>query len=188
MALLNGSCLPKEKNNHGPIPIAKGGFQNVVAHADMGFYAFSFGAPKTYAYQSFQVKLKEAAWLSITDGFCPGDTFQVFDNGVPLAVTILPTDADLDCATAYDDNAWNCFVGPNHAKRTVFLNPGHHNLTITSITGPYGGGTGFIRLDTSCTPVGQQPVPCCWIVDAENPNEDYQWSAGRFCNQMVTYP
>lgn len=178
-----------EPSNHGPMPFSKNGYQEVDAHADAGFYAFSFGAAKTYAYQSFSFKLRNSGFLSITDCFCPGDTFQIYDNGIPLAITKAPENGPFPCQPPYYmESAWQCMVGEYHAKASVILNPGHHNITVAAVNSAVGGGTGFLRIDTSCTPPNTQPYPCCWIEEADNPQTDYEWSVGRLCNQMVTYP
>lgn len=184
------STASSECTNYGPVPIAKGAFYNVEAHADMGFYAFSFGAPKSYAFQSFNIKVKKAAWLSITDCFCPGDTFQVFDNGVPLIVTQNdPRNNTKPCeGEYYSENAWTCFTDFWHAKSSAIINPGYHNITIAAINSTYGGGTGFIRIDTSCAPPNSQPLPCCLIEEIDNEQLDYDYTGGRLCNQMVSYP
>lgn len=187
--MVASSSAECQRNNFGPVPITKNAFQNVPAHADMGFYAFSFGDSKTYAYQSFALKLKKTAFISITDCFCPGDTFQLFDNGVPLIVTQNPQGPVPECVDPYYmENAWNCFTGPYHSKSSSILNPGHHNITIAVINSASQGGTGFIRIDTSCTPNNEQPIPCCWIADADNEENDYDYTPGRLCNQMVNYP
>ncbi len=189
--LLSGLAAEQQQvnSNYGPFSLAKGGFQDVVAHADNGFYAFSFGGPKSYSYQSFFVKLHKTAFLSITDCYCPGDTFQVFDNGVPLLVTMNPEDGPYACEIPYYlTDAWSCFVGAYHSKGSAILNPGYHNITIATINSHLGGGTGFLRIDTSCTPTNEQPVPCCWIKEADQEQTDYSYQCGRLCNQMVNYP
>lgn len=190
LALISANAESCNNSNFGPHPISKTSFQNVPAHADLGFYAFSFGGSKQYSYQSFTIKLKNTAFLSVTDCYCPGDTFQVFVDGVPLIVTQNPEAyANVSCiAPYYIEDAWACFTGPYHSKSSSILNPGYHNITIATINSAVGGGTGFIRIDTSCTPKNEQPIPCCWIAEADNEEVDYDYTPGRLCNQMVNYP
>lgn len=170
-------------------------YQEVHAHADMGFYAFSFGASHTYAFQNFVMKLKKPVWLSVTDCYCPGDSFQVFDFGKPILVTTMCPEQTPSCEMAYEDNAWTCLDDMNFCKGVVLLDTGHHNLTIASINSASNGGAAFLRLDTICPQSPNQnvynpinPPPACCMYNPFPNLDDYPAQPGRLCNQMVQYP
>lgn len=199
-------------DNFGPHPSVQksGAFQNVPVQPDMGYYAFSFGAPNTYAYQSFTFKLRFSAFLTVVDCYFPDDTFQAFDNGIPVALTQIQT-LSVDPIADYSNDVWYCQTqSVFHSKASVFLNPGHHNITIAVINSEFGGGTGFIRVDKACQispyitddnyhtiddcdvsppctdcPQVQlsEPQPCCFL-NADGLIDP----AGPLCNQMVNYP
>jgi hypothetical protein len=167
--------------------------QQVEAHANMGFYAFSYGPSHTFSYQNFLVKLRQPVWLTVTDCYCPGDRFQVFDNGKPIMVTTECPLVTPSCDVSYEDNAWSCLNNPDFCKGVVLLDAGHHNLTIATINSEVGGGAAFIRMDSICpqyvdpyNPTGQPPS-CCMYNPYPNLN-DYPPTLGRLCNQMVNYP
>lgn len=186
----NCGCDSSSSSDNGP----GYRFQHVEAHADMGFYAFSFGASHTYAYQDFQIKVRKPAWLSVTDCYCPGDIFQVFDNGKPVLVTSdCPQDTP-SCEFAFNDNAWGCLFDDNFCKGVILLDTGHHNLTIATINSSVGGGAAFLRIDSICPNAPgsalnpMAPPPACCMINPYPDLDDYEATPGRLCNQMVQYP
>ncbi len=184
-----------EHQNYSPVYGPSFKFQTVKIHPDMGFYAFSFGASHTYAFQNFVVKLRKPTWLSVTDCYCPGDNFQVFDNGRPILVTNECPEVTPSCELAFEDNAWSCLKDPNFCHGVVLLDSGHHNLTIATINSSVGGGAAFLRLDSICPSqqmfgaynAANPPPACCMFNPYPNGN-DYDYQCGRLCNQMVHYP
>lgn len=166
-------------------------YQTAKAHADMGFYAFSYGAPRTMAYQSYLLKLRKTAQLTVTDCYCPGDKFQIFDNGVPILTTDqCPPTVPTDCS-GLDTNAWSCMTNANFCHGQVLLNAGYHNLTFAVISSPSGGGAGFFRIDTLCAPTMISPFdpaispPWCCLLETDTTDIT---KIGRLCNQMVQWP
>lgn len=90
--------------------------------------------------------------LNITDIYCSGDRFAIFDNGVFLGNTTKPV---------FDDCASNS-TNPNFTEQSPLwshgsfdLLPGWHNISIVVIRSPYDGGYGSIRVDTI-----PSPTPC----------------------------
>ena len=167
--------------------------QRVDAHADMGFYAFSFGASHTFSYQNFVINLKKPVWLTVNDCYCPGDRFQIFDMGKPIMVTSDCPDVTPSCELAYDSNAWSCMNNPNFCKGVSLLDVGHHNLTIAVINSSLGGGAAFLRMDTICPQNSNpynptNPPPACCMYNPYPNLDDYSPLPGRLCNQMVQYP
>jgi len=81
--------------------------------------------------------------LKVTDSFCPGDRFRVFDNGAPIGDTT-------------DSARGRCrHVGPHEAFRSsryshgaFELAPGEHVIAIQLIRNPFSGGRGFLRVDS----------------------------------------
>lgn len=168
----------QEESNYGPFPAVKsnGVYQNVPIHMDMGFYAFSFGEPNSMAYQSFSFKLHHSSFLTITDCFNSGDTFQAFDNGIPVAVTTFPP--PIPDTPTYLTNAWKCMTNPAHSKASVLLNPGHHNITIAVINSVQGGGAAFVRVDKACQrspyakPQSCDNIPGCGYTESSGSDGD----------------
>lgn len=171
-------------------------FQTVKASADMGFYAFSFGASHTFAYQNFIVKLNKPVWLSVTDCYCPGDSFQLYDNGKPILVTSeCPEDGPASCDLVYVTDAWQCLDSPEYCHGVTLLDTGYHNITIAVINSQSGGGAAFLRMDTICPQAPNQniynpinPPPACCMYNPYPKLNDYTQQCGRLCNQMVNYP
>jgi len=195
VAVVISSCLAKQDgcafpDKNGP----RFRFQEVEAHADMGFYAFSFGSSHTYAYQNFVMKLRKPVWLSVTDCYCPGDSFQVFDNGKPVLVTNICPEITPSCEIVNSTNAWSCLESPDFCHGVILLDTGHHNLTIATINSASGGGAAFLRMDTICPQIPGNvynpinPPPACCMYNPYPNLENYPPTIGRLCNQMVQYP
>lgn len=85
--------------------------------------------------------------LKVTDAFCKGDQFAIFDFGVQIgttsAVPIGPCSGPTD--TGDPDAA---FSDPTYSHGTFPLGPGSHSLTIKVITNPFGAGGAYLRVDS----------------------------------------
>lgn len=134
---------------------------HVHLKADVGFYAFDFGASSTPVWTDFFFKSRNVTALTITDCYCEGDWFSFSDNGVHIGNTWVgcAKECDTDCAF-YQTNPWNCMWDEFHCTGGAFLVPGCHNITIFTEKSVYNSGTAFIRLDTVCTYEGYL-LPCC---------------------------
>ena len=130
-----------------------------------GWERFTFG--NVGSTESFCFQSKQSMTLKITDYFCTGDKFAVYDNGVHIGDTS-PTHFD-ECKTstgdadfAFEHGAWSSL--------SYALAPGHHNVTIKVLASPYKEGYGAIRVDSvyykCCYSQGgltlvDTPVPFC---------------------------
>ena len=91
-----------------------------------------------------------ATKLTVTDSFCPGDQFTVFDFGVPIGTTNLVSSVG-SCAITDPDAS---LASPIYTHGTFTLAPGPHSITIQIITNPFAAGGAFLRVDqvVSTTP------------------------------------
>jgi len=81
--------------------------------------------------------------LRITDEFCPGDRFRVYDFGVEVGMTFgVPTvhrrGIGVDAA----------FASPEYASGIFTLDEGPHSLVVQVTDNPFGNGRAFLRVDT----------------------------------------
>lgn len=93
--------------------------------------------------------------LTVTDAFLAGDRFEVFDFGVSIGLTSLPTGSD-DCG----DDPVPCLSAAGVSSGSFVLTPGNHSLTLTPTLAPDDGGSGYLRVDAS----PEIPEPSAWIL------------------------
>lgn len=121
---------------------------------DAGWYTVTFGGQYTYADQIFAVYNKQTAIIEMTACFCPGDQFQVFDNGVPITLTdahCTPSSlTNVVCTTPEQDPNVCADSNPDFCAGAAILEPGFHNITVGVLASPWGAGAAFIRVDTAC--------------------------------------
>ncbi len=108
-----------------------------------GWASFPFGHVNSSTH--IAMNLFCSGYLNITDIFCSGDQFAIYDNGVYVTKTSDPVFNDCKSNT----------TDPNYAQRhhewssdSIKLHPGFHNITLRVLKAPYGYGTGAIRVDT----------------------------------------
>lgn len=153
---------PHEKacNFHGRISVNNGNVADMMVRIDAGWYSFAYGKANSIAYRTFGVVNSQVVIFYITSCFCLGNAFSVYDNGQPILTTSnqnLTPSCTNRTVTPGDCASW-----PSMSSGSALLLPGRHNLTIVPIVSPYGGGTGFIRVDTACpVPGSATPMPCC---------------------------
>jgi hypothetical protein len=82
------------------------------------------------------------ATLRITDAFFSGDRFEIFDFGVSLGLTSLPT-LDVDCG----DDPVPCFANAAMSTGLFALAAGNHSLTIVPVAALDGGGSGYFQVE-----------------------------------------
>lgn len=109
-----------------------------------GWTKFKFGAANTSVYSHFLIHNEHPAVLKITDYYCSGDRFMVFDNGRFIGNT----------SHALFDNCTTTTCDPDHAYYheewshfTYALHAGPHNITLRVIDSPYHEGYAAIRVD-----------------------------------------
>lgn len=112
--------------------------------ADGGWYKFYFGAADTQTAYTFAFGTSDDIRISITDAYCPGDSFRLFRNGSYLITT--PRVRSRGCKKWTDDPD-KAFIDSEYSN-TKFSHPGHFNLTIWAEDSPYNGGAAYIKADT----------------------------------------
>ena len=101
---------------------------------------------------SFTFSSLATTTLTVTDSFCPGDQFTIFDFGVPIGTTNLVPSSNTCSITDPDVSLASPIF--SHGKFT--LAAGAHSITIQTITNPFVTGGAFLRVDPA---VGATPVP-----------------------------
>jgi hypothetical protein len=81
--------------------------------------------------------------IAVTDDFCPGDQFRIWDNGVAIGDTSFVPGGD--CAELGPDAA---FASESYTSGCFIVDPGSHSVEIQVIVNPFGLGRGYIRVDT----------------------------------------
>jgi hypothetical protein len=83
--------------------------------------------------------------LRVTDGFCRGDRFRVYDHGFPILLTskvgIDPSCDDIPRVTR-PARAW---LDPSYSKGRFLLQPGFHRVRIQAVTSPFGEGGAWLH-------------------------------------------
>lgn len=108
-----------------------------------GWYNFTFTNVHSYANRNFLFQSNVQTVLRLTDVFCAGDVFQVFDWGKFLFQTSA-VNTTCDNYTPLPDVAWPSI---GWSSGYYFLDPGCHNITIQVIDSPYTAGAANIRVD-----------------------------------------
>lgn len=108
-----------------------------------GWYNFTFTNQYSFANRNFLFQTEKQTLLRITDTFCAGDVFQVYDWGQFLLQTT-PVNITCDNYTPLPDVAWPSI---GWSSGYYFLDPGCHNITIQVIQSPYTAGAANIRVD-----------------------------------------
>ncbi|MBT8060696.1 MAG: hypothetical protein KJO33_13940, partial [Gammaproteobacteria bacterium] len=77
----------------------------------------------------------------VTDDFCRGDQFEVYDNDVSLGVTSPVAEGECD-----DIGPDAAFEDPEYSSGCFNLPPGDHSITVEAIASPFGGGGAWIQV------------------------------------------
>ena len=110
-----------------------------------GWSKFFFkGGNGAVAGTNYIFKTKSATTLSITDAYCSGDSFLVYNHGQLILET--PFVGSDNCAT-YEKHAGKAASSGKFSSGSIALESGHHNITIQTSKNPFGKGAAFIRLD-----------------------------------------
>jgi len=133
---------------------------------DGGWYPFQFGGVNTTAKDAFIFKTSGPAVMKVTDNYCAGDAFFVFDNGVYIGRTSHVMANSCRTNTTNPDVAWN---DPSFSHGSFTLEPGLHKIQFTVAESPFMAGGANLRVDSSLlgcptqSPSGfhiiQSPVP-----------------------------
>lgn len=175
-----GGCKPccdsSSSTSHWQQPAnpCQGDCNRVNVMPDAGFYSFPYAGSNTFSPRSFYICTDKTLILSVTNCFCQGDYFEVFDNGQPILLTLdgqqsaqyppnyTPGLPVTGCVPVNDPST--CLASPYFNHGSAVLNPGTHLITILVGASWYTGGAGFLRVDTACLINGLMQ-PCCMAED-----------------------
>lgn len=98
---------------------------------------------------TYQFATYEPTPLQVTDYQCVGDRFEVWDNGVLLGTTSVPSPID-DCATQVNtpDEGW---ADARYSKGTFILPAGDHDIELVVLPGSFEDGTAALRIEAPVT-------------------------------------
>lgn len=89
----------------------------------------------------FKINLQSAAVLTVVDGGFAGDQFKIFDNGLALGYTSVPTNSYPNSVAANFDAA---LANPSYSSAEFFLSAGQHDITgLLSLSATDNSGTAF---------------------------------------------
>jgi hypothetical protein len=135
---LNGYPMTVTDQDAAPGIIVDGGWTSFLWYGDgivfnqEGPVLFSADGPVT---------------LRITDDFCTGDRFRIYDNGVEL---VRPT-FDVDVSGGNVRGPDMAFADPQWSSGIYALElaPGTHEIVVQVIENPWGMGRAYLRVDTA---------------------------------------
>jgi hypothetical protein len=116
--------------------------KSVNMDIDGGWYRFRFGPSGSKT--TFRANYSDWLLVSITDAFCPGESWDILGAGKYLVTT--PRVPEDGCRAWTDDPNvafWNATW-----SSTKFSLQGDLDLTLRSLDSPYKGGSAFIRFDS----------------------------------------
>lgn len=95
----------------------------------------------------------KAGNLTVVDAFLIGDTFQVYDFGIPLGMTSA-VPASGNCGSDPEDCLWIA------STRVYLMAPGFHSITIQAVDSPFGSGAAYFRVRQPSCPPWPVMSPC----------------------------
>ncbi|MEO8083284.1 MAG: proprotein convertase P-domain-containing protein [Ardenticatenales bacterium] len=139
-----------QPHDAGDAPMGADSVADTTAHYDIKALqnwgiAFGFNGPGSTVPGSIDFSHPTNVTVRITDGFCTGDSFRLYDAGrVVLETPRVANDAP-NC-TVFEDDPSQAFDSPLFSHGEVVLPAGSHSLTIQAIDSPYGTGAGFLEV------------------------------------------
>lgn len=108
-----------------------------------GWQVFYFGYGPSQP--TFTFETQTATRVTITDAFCKGDAFTVYDSGTALRTT--PTVPAPGCLADDTSDPDVALRDPAYSHSSFILKPGTHAINIAATVNPYGSGGAYIRFD-----------------------------------------
>lgn len=108
-----------------------------------GWYPFTFTNVGSRGSCSFAFTTTVLTILKVTDAFCPGDAFAIYDNKVLLGVT--PNVANY-CANKTPEPSL-AFSSVGWSNGHWYLPPGAHLIEIVMTSSPWTAGSAYLRVD-----------------------------------------
>jgi hypothetical protein len=135
------------------------------------WYLFSFGGVGTFA-QSTTPATPVPPWtittttgvrVRITDNLAPGDAFALLNHGALVGSTSIVPVVPGGCN---GQGGEGCYNNPIMSHGEFLLDAGAHALTIRAERSPFGGGSGYFRVDAlqAVPPVTTVPEPTTWAL------------------------
>lgn len=109
-----------------------------------GWRRFDFGKAGSFVSTNFIIEVSQPVILKVTDYFCAGDRFAVYDNETLLGES---SKAEFDeCKTTSNSPDW-AYTHSDWSSFSFSLEPGFHTIIIKVLQSPYNEGYGAIRID-----------------------------------------
>lgn len=110
--------------------------------------SFQFGSAGSST-SEFHFEASGPIIVSVTDAYCRGDRFEVFDGAQSLGLTSQPAPAD-GCteAATFDEGLANV----HYSSGRFLLGAGNHALRFLAVESPYGAGRAGFRLTLAPVP------------------------------------
>lgn len=115
--------------------------------ADDGWHMFFFSSRNILASPQFTICSNTPTLLRVTDAFCSGDTFEVYANGTKIGSTEIRGTLSEDCEDPLMKPE-EAFFSKNMSHVEVELPAGAYGVNLLAESSPFGGGIGYIRLDS----------------------------------------
>jgi hypothetical protein len=148
-----------------PVLVPDGGWVPFDWHGETGKTTYHDGEPFTFTATT-------PVTLRITDDYCTGDEFRVYDSGVEIGATF---DAAVAPSLAIGPDA--AFAAQQFASGIFTLPPGEHALTIQVIDNPWGIGRAYLRIDTEHPFATFAPGNVVSNIDAVHGDDTFRFTA-----------
>lgn len=123
---------------------------------DSGWQPFKFGNYSQEVSDKFRFDLTKRGYVWVTDAYCKGDSFLVFDKGKVIGETL--DVAEDGCKTNATDPT-DAIQNGGFGHFQVNLTKGNHLLSFVVKNSPFLAGEGFVRLDSEYKVPGQYYPP-----------------------------
>jgi hypothetical protein len=120
----------------------------VLAEVGRGWYLFNFGLADTFPRVKFILSAENAFIMQVTDIQCPGDRFEILNDGEPICTTapISPSVAQ-NCSEKIISPSVAFGMPDRYSSLFSYIPAGNHNITIRVVESPFTCGVAAIRFD-----------------------------------------
>ncbi|PJF18411.1 hypothetical protein PSACC_01814 [Paramicrosporidium saccamoebae] len=120
----------------------------VLAELGCGWYLFNFGLADTFPRVKFILSSDNDFIMQVTDIQCPGDRFEIIDDGVPIYMTApLSSSVAKNCTEKINSPSVAFEMPDRYSTLFSYIPAGNHNITIRVVESPYTCGVAAIRFD-----------------------------------------
>ena len=142
-------------------PITVGSVWSKTVNAPPAFYWSGWPLPVDSYSDPFTYSSKEITHVMVTDDFCKGDVFEIFDGTVSLGATSFVVSDYPACTPEVGPVV--AYADPTYSHGCFSLPAGDHSIEIQLIQSSYPGtstGRGYIQvLEGYCPGTGPVPAP-----------------------------